>query len=370
MVAAAGALQRVARGWAARRAVREVLEAQRRNYAAATIQRSVGRYLAAEKIRGRRLAAALTICNAVGILSTKLSRLRLRRDTAAVTTIQSVYRGYRSRMTTGARLAGMTEAAIKVQSLFRSRRQQERVSFILRRTRRRNEEMANDKVLPKLDSAGRRPSLGAVTPAVRSEGPGHPTCSEKIDEATGERQVARLPVTQVDFSRRRGDGMGRKHDGGVDNSLPVTSLTKSKLRVTELRETALEVDKNAAPVTTGEDRAARRRYRERKALQSAVQAVARGMARQGTVTPDDARGLNQTLSLGEGDPALEAALQRQLSSLQSATVRSKASDTSTPQGLELQYPVTGAAAGLGGGDEDALRQALLVLERRLSLPLE
>ena len=370
MVAAAGALQRVARGWAARRAVRKVLEAQRRKCAAATVQRSLGRHVAAQKIRRRRLAAALTICNAVGILSAKLLRLRLRRDTAAATAIQSAYRGYRSRMVTGARLAGLNEAAIKIQSLFRSQHQQERMSFILRRTRRRDEEMANEQVLPKLKPTRGRPCLGAVTPAVGSEGPGHPTSSAKIDETTGERQVARAPVTQVDLSSGRGDGIGGKHDGGVDNSLPPTSLIESKLRVTELRETAVEIDKHAASVTTGEDRVARRRCREREALQSAVQAVARGMARHGTVTPDDARGLKQMLSLGESDPALEAALQRQLSRLQLATVPSKPSDTSRAQGLDLKYTVIGAARGLGGGDEDTLRRALSVLERRLSLPLE
>lgn len=369
-MAAAGALQRVARGWAVRRAVREVLEAQRRNDAAAVVQRSLGRYLAAQKIRRRRLAAAVTICGAVEIFSVKLSRSRLKRNTVAVTTVQSVYRGYRSRVTTGARLAELNGAATKVQTLFRSRHQEERVSFILRRAQRRNEAAKNEQNLPETKPTRQNhplatSSTGVVTPAVSSEGPGHAASSAKFEEK----------MTQVDLSSVCGEATGGKRDGGVEHGLPPTSLTKSKLRVAELRQAALEVDKNSPPpVATGEDRAARRRCREREALQSAVQAVARGMARQGAITPDDARGLAQTLSLGEDDSALEAALRRQLSGLQSATDRSKPGDSSEHQGLGvgLGYKVIDAATGLeiGGGDERALRRVLSVLERRLPLPLQ
>lgn len=367
-MAAAGALQRVARGWAARRAVREVLEAQRRNGAAAIVQRSLGRYLGAQKIRRRRLAAALTICRAVGIFSVKLSRLRLKRDAVAATTVQSVYRGYRSRETTGARLAELNGAATKVQTLFRSRHQEERVSFILRRAQRRNEATKNEQTLPQTKPTHQHQPLtttstDVVTPAVSSEGLGFAASSTKFAEKR----------TQVNFSSGCGNATGGKRDGGVDHGLPLTSLTKSKLRVAELRQAALEVDKKSPPPeATSEDRAARRRCHERESLQSAVQAVARGMARHGAITPDDARGLAQTLSLGGDDPALEAALRRQLSGLQSATDRSKPGDSSEHQGLGVRsgYTVIDSATGLGvgGGDERALRRALTVLERSLPLP--
>ncbi|CAM9161364.1 unnamed protein product, partial [Laminaria digitata] len=288
ILAAAGALQRVARGWEARRAVREVLEARRRNDAASTVQRYLGRYLAAQKIRRRRIATAISICKAVGIFSARLSRFRLRRATAAASAIQSVYRGHRFRIETGARLAAQHQAAIKVQRSFRSRHQRERLAFIERRTRRRNNAiMTNKQAFPKTKSTRQTPrltpsSLGVVTPAVRPEDPGHASASPTSEEESSEKQVARAPITQA----------------GPSSSSP--------------------------PVTTGEDKdeTARRRCREREALQSAVQAVAMGMARHGAITPDDARGLNHTLSLGEDDPALEVALRLKLSGLQAATVRS------------------------------------------------
>lgn len=378
ILAAAGALQRVARGWAARRAVREVLETRRRNDAAATVQRSLGRYLATQKIRCRRVAAALTICEAVVVFSTKLSRLRLSRDKAAVTAIQSLYRGYRSRMATGARLliAERNEAAIKVQSLFRTRNQRERVAFIVRRTQRGNDALANEQALPNTRSTGENlplvTSSEVVTPAVRPEGREHATSSAKFEEEAGESRVARAPVTHGNPSSGSGDYIGGKRDDDIDSGLSRVSLTKIRLLVAEMRETALEVNKNAPPVTAvtaGENGAARRRYRKHEALQLAVQAVARGMARRGVITPDDARGLQHTLSLGEDDPALAAALQRRLSGLQAATVRSKAGDINS-SGRQGGYKVSDAAVGLGGSDDDALRRALTILDRRFPLPLE
>lgn len=295
---------------------------------------------------------------------------------AAASAIQSVYRGHRSRIETGARLAEQHQAAIKVQRSFRSRHQRERLAFIERRTRRKNKAiMTNKQAFPKTKSTCQTPrltpsSLGVVTPAVRPEDPGHASASPTSEEESSEKQVARAPITQPGPSSRCGDDIGGKHNR-VDIGLAPTSLSKNKSRVAESRGPALEVGKNSPPVTTGEDmdETARRRCREREALQSAVQAVAMGMARHGAITPDDTRGLSHTLSLGEDDPALEIALRLKLSGLQAATVRSMAGDT-TSSDRQGGWKVADAATGLGGGGDDALRQALAILERRFPLPLE
>lgn len=448
-----------------------MLESRRKKYAAATIQRALGEFIAAQKIRRHRLAAAILISEAVGNFSAKLARLRLRRDTAAAYAIQSVYRGYRSRVEIGARQAEKNEAVIKVQRLFRAQHQPERRAFIEERARKRNEAMISEKHIRNTQNSTRKTprlvtSLHAITPAVLSgEVPGgRVTYLPRVEGKAGEiiSQTGGAPSTHVSRpSSGCGDDIGDERndvdDVGEDCGLPLALLSQHKTRVAEAsleppreihttaaavsaaaeaaegrassaksssktvrmqidgsvtaatgghragiskaRKTALEeVDQNAR----GRIGADRRHCLERKALQSAVEAVASGMARHGAITPDHARDLKGVLALGEDDPALKVSLRQQLSGLeqhlsalqaatvrtrpdeggdkvavtalrrrlpdvQTAAVRSKAGGSSGRQGEGCEE--TDTMARRGRGDEHALRRALVALEGRLSRPL-
>lgn len=343
MLDAAQILQSAARVWAARRAMWKVLEERLQNRAAATIQESLRRFVRRRKLHRRRVAAGIVLQRALGKASAYLARIRRRRKGAAATVIQNAYRTKTARAHADALRSKRRESARVIQRSFRN--QQRRVTENVREDHRRRERctlMLQQAWKRRRDRERTRAASATKTSKLLA-------ADRRVGEAANSLSTARTTI---------------QHENG--GPARQSSLSASIFSTEGRDEAAASTSDRGRSAPDGqlpspEKQDTRGSSANPAILQSAVQAVANGMATRGDITANDARDLKHIVDRDESDSVLEDALRQRLAGIEVARFGSMgAAACGSREGNEGFE-----SKAIRDGLEEALERALVVLERRI-----
>lgn len=314
ILSAAGLLQQAGRAWGARRAACRRRQERRRKEAAMALQRAVRACLKRRAAHRLRVAVALTLWRITGGFSAQLSRMRKRREASAATKIQSIFRVRRSRIRVAALRATRhgIAAASRIQAITRGHRSRVRTKALL--SKRREESTAGTKIQAisrgymsrtrtRTLRSGRRECAAAT--AIQALFRGYHQRSRAEMRSLQMRQRSCAVKIQGQFlrqrqKRHRSDLPGREQRAAL---ILQQAWRKSTTRGKAMRVRGLPTTTPALASSSSE-------------LERAVEAVANGMSRRGVMTTVCARQLKEAISMPDDDPALAAAVQQTLSSLQ------------------------------------------------------
>lgn len=271
MLAATRLIQRAALAWNARRPLRVSYETGERHIAAVSIQRAVRGVVKRQELHHRRVAAAMKVLGALRAIVILRLRVRRARQAKAAMFIQSLYRGSTSRAQTRAMRRQAQSSAVILQGPLRD-------------------------------------------------------CQRKVvaDQFRGDLNREQAATMMQSWWRR---GTRYKRLVGIPVSLDreclcaATDCRGPKSVDYPERHTHVSTAKRESPLSADASRWAlllNGQGVRKQLVQSAVQALADGMARQGTITPADALDLRQVLAAKKGDALLEQSLRKKILGLSSA----------------------------------------------------